>query len=92
MTLLTFPVFYLLQFLVVHLVVSDFIFSLIYLASLPVTGIIAYHYSVWVKKLRAKFKYNLLKFKKNRTLEEAIKLRNELIKIVDSWFTREVNS
>jgi len=91
MTLVTFPVFYLLQFLAVYLIAPDFRFSLIYLASLPVTGIIAYHYSVWFKKLRAKLTYNILKFKKNRTLEKAIKLRNELIEIVNSWFTREVN-
>ncbi len=90
MTLVTFPVFYLLQFLVVYLIIQDFQFSLIYLLSLPVTGIIAYHYSVWFKKLRAKLKYNILKFKKNRTLEEAIKRRSELIEIVNSWFTREV--
>jgi len=90
MTLITFPVFYLLQFLVVYLIIQDFQFALIYLLSLPVTGIIAYHYSVWFKKLRAKLKYNILKLKRNRTMEEAIKLRTELIEIVNSWFNREV--
>ncbi|MGM0496679.1 MAG: hypothetical protein ACQESJ_02055, partial [Bacteroidota bacterium] len=89
MTLFTFPMFYLLQFLVVLWIVSDFRFSLIYLATLPISGIIAYHYSIWFKKLRAKLRYNILKIRKNRVLNEAIKQREELIKIVNKWFIKD---
>jgi len=89
LTLVTFPIFYLLQFLTVWLITTNIQYALIYLITLPITGFIAYHWSVWAKKLWAKFKFNWLKRTKNNILHQAISLRKKLIEITDNWFTRE---
>ncbi len=89
MTLVTFPVFYLLQFLSVWLFTSNIQTAIIYLITLPFTGFIAYHYSVWAKKLWAKFRFNRLKKAKNNILQQAISARNKIIEITDKWFSRE---
>jgi 1-acyl-sn-glycerol-3-phosphate acyltransferase len=89
MTLVTFPLFYLLQFFIVWLSTSTIQYALIYLITLPLTGIIAYHYSVWAKKLWAKFRFNWLKKTNNKLLQQTISLRNKIIEIADNWFIRE---
>jgi 1-acyl-sn-glycerol-3-phosphate acyltransferase len=89
LTLVTFPFFYLLQFFIVWIIAPDIIHALVYLATLPFMGIIAYHYSVWFKKFRAKVRFTWLKKTKNKTLEQALKIRKEIIEIADSWFSKE---
>jgi 1-acyl-sn-glycerol-3-phosphate acyltransferase len=92
LTLITFPVFYMIQFFTVWLSTSSAQYALIYLITLPITGFIAYHYSVMAKKIWAKFRFNWLKKTKNNLLHKAIGLRDTLIETTDNWFNREADN
>lgn len=77
--ILSFPLFYLIQFLVVSHLFSSFLYGLVYLVSLPLTGYLALHYYIALKKFIARVRYNLLMLSKNKSLSEAISLKNHII-------------
>ncbi|MDX2249065.1 MAG: 1-acyl-sn-glycerol-3-phosphate acyltransferase [Bacteroidia bacterium] len=60
----TFPILYLIQTGIVW-ALSDLRWALIYLVSLPLTGNLAYWYSVWVKKWYSRWSFSSLLRKKN---------------------------
>ena len=89
MTLVTFPLFYLIQFGIVFLFLKNPLGAFIYLFTLPISGLVAYHYSTWFKKLRAKFKFNFLRRKNNNLLMNAVENRKKLMGILDKWFAEK---
>jgi 1-acyl-sn-glycerol-3-phosphate acyltransferase len=65
--LLTFPLFYLLQSLLVW-ALSDWKLALLYLISLPVTGEFAYRFSNWAKKWWARWRFMAMRRRKDARL------------------------
>jgi hypothetical protein len=54
-----------------------------FLVSLPLTGIFAHIYFIWIKKLRSLWKYQLLTSRKDEQLESLKNLRKNIIAMVD---------
>lgn len=82
-----FPIFYILQTILVGVFTNPAWLPWVYLLSLPVTFYFALYYYFWIKKLRAKIVYN-----KNRKAEEfrsLIKTRGEIFELLDQWVKEE---
>jgi 1-acyl-sn-glycerol-3-phosphate acyltransferase len=57
--------------------------ALIYIVLLPVTGLIAYKMRCWYIKIMARIRYSS-KIKSGKELQEALRLRSEIIGLIDS--------
>ncbi len=77
-SLITFFVFFLIMAIIFGLIVKSWLWVLLFIISLPLSGIFAFHYFIGIKKLNG-----ILRFKKRERnndveLTEAINLRQEL--------------
>lgn len=84
---LLFTIFYMLQLIIAQLVTKDWLFSLGYLVSLPITGYMALLYTFSFKKFMGKFVW--LRYKNKKQL---ISLRNEIINITDEIVRRQLKN
>ncbi len=78
-SLLTFPIFYIIQCLSVLLIFSDWELVIIYFISLPITGSIAWWWSDIFINTRIGFTYRIMNFKKTKDFSQMLKLYNEII-------------
>ncbi len=88
-SLLTFPIFYIIQSLVILLILDDWGITLIYLVSLPLTAPIAYWWREFFNKIKIGWNYKTLSMKKNKELIKMQKLYNGIIKRADSIFQKK---
>jgi hypothetical protein len=76
-----FPIFYIILFSLACIFIKSIWVCLLYLLLLPLTASFAYKYYVWVKKYLAKFRYNLLIYRKDKTIQKTLQLRNDIFEI-----------
>jgi 1-acyl-sn-glycerol-3-phosphate acyltransferase len=81
--LILFPVYYLVLFIPVWIMVEPGWIKWAFLISMPVTGFFAHAYYIWFKKLRSLWKFQILTGRQDRGLESLKKLRREIITRVD---------
>ena len=77
------PILYTIQTILVAVFTTGWWIPLLYLASLIPFGLFAINYSFWFKKLRSKWKYTLLKGKKNQELNDLRAFRKSIIESLD---------
>ena len=83
--LIAIPVFYMLQFLVVVLFSKGIWWiEVAYLISLPVTGWCAKVYYFKTKKVLAKWRFSILKWKKNKDANNMLQLHTEITSTLDA--------
>mgnify|MGYP006301766001 FL=1 len=83
--MVTFPLFYLVQTLIVYFVSNDIYLTLGYLISLPLTGYFAYSFYQLFREIKEKIRINQL-FRKNKdTYKRILALKREIIDKVDQW-------
>jgi len=80
-SMFSFLVFYILQTLIVWLV-SSWEYALLYLLSLPLTGLFAFKYYIWFKKLSGLFRFKKLKKSRTKDYAEITELRISIINII----------
>jgi hypothetical protein len=79
-----FPIYYLVLLIPVWILFDPSWIKWAFLASLPLTGLLAHIYFIWFKKLRSLWKYQFLTLRKNKQLESLKNLRKEIIGKVDN--------
>lgn len=84
LSLILFPVFYIIFGLFFGLMIQNFWFTLVYLVSLPVSGMIAFRLYVLYKKNTAKWRYKILLKNNNNLLENLKKTREEIMMKMDN--------
>jgi len=89
--LIFFPLFYIIQTLLVAVFTNNPWIPLVYLVSLPLTGYIAFRYYRGWKKFQAKWRYNVLQKKKPFLMKQVMDLRNEILSTVDRWWDQSRN-
>ena len=77
------PLLYTIQTILVAVFTTGWWIPLLYLASLIPAGLFAIHYSFWYKKIVARWKFNILKSKKNQDLLNLIDLRKTIVDSLD---------
>lgn len=77
-SLVTFPLFYL-CFSVIAFSLIKFWIAIIFIASLPLTGLFAYHYTGYFGKLLKRFRLKFYTGKNTADFKEALKLREEIL-------------
>ena len=85
LALVLFPLFYLIQLVILSQFVDDGWLREGYLVSLPVTGYLAYQYYRLLKKWWVKMRYTLFRIKRPEHFNKIHRLRNEIIQTVDRW-------
>ncbi len=78
--LISFPLFYLIYFVTIWIFFGGFLFGLIIVLLSFLLLFLFYYWQIWYIKLIARWKYWNLKRKSDSTLEQAIKLKNQLHK------------
>ena len=86
--LILFPLFYLLQTIAVAAFTDGPWIPFGYLVSLPLTGYLAYRYYVGWKKLKAKWRYNLLQKRRPFMMKQILDLRREIFSTLDRWWSK----
>jgi len=89
LALVLFPLFYLLQTLLVASITEGIGWPLGYLLSLPLTGYLAYFYYAGFKKWWARIRYNILWSKRPRLMTKIRDLRENIIQTADRWWQEE---
>jgi hypothetical protein len=84
LSIITFPVFYLIQTLLVGIISGSGLMALVYLISLPLTGYYSLYWSFWVKKLSAALKYRRLIAKKDSGIAEIGELYISIMKTMEN--------
>jgi len=82
--LLYFPVFYIVETIIIFLLFKKLWIRLIYIISLPISGLIYYHYSDNYKKLTEKWRYFRLNKNQNERFLSLIRLRKNILTKLDS--------
>ncbi|UCG27261.1 MAG: 1-acyl-sn-glycerol-3-phosphate acyltransferase [Bacteroidales bacterium] len=80
---LVFQIYYLLLFIIILIFADPLWLKLAYIASVPVSGLFAFHYYLGVKKIIAAWRYNFMVLARNRKLETVKKMYDEIIGITD---------
>ncbi len=89
LSMLLFPIFYLIQTLLVSFLPISGFYTAGYFLSLPVSGAFAFYYANNVKKLRTGWRFFLLHTKKDKQLLSLSDIHNSIITEMDeifSWF------
>jgi hypothetical protein len=81
-SLFSFPLFYLLYFIIVWIVSGNILFGLIYVILALLSLFLFYYYRVGVIKLFASWRYYNFKRKSNQLLIKTIKLKNNIFGIL----------
>jgi hypothetical protein len=81
--LILFPLYYLVLFIPVWILVNPGWIKWVFLISMPVIGFFAHAYFIWFKKLRSMWKYQILTSRHDKQLESLKKLRKNIITRVD---------
>jgi len=79
-----FPIYYLILFISAWIFTDPGWIKWAFLASLPVTGLLAHTWYIWFKKLRSLWKYQFLTLAKNKQLAGLKKLRKQIIETTES--------
>lgn len=79
--IITFPLFYIIQSIIVWIVTGHWYFALGYLVSLPITGLLAFAWSRNFVKLVSQVKFSIRKNKPG--LQKLKKLRNNIINVAN---------
>lgn len=74
--LVLYPLFYLIQFIIVWIFTDTWWIKYLYLLTLPFAGLSAFHIHRFYIKLRAQWKFHFLK--RNKEIEKLINLRNQI--------------
>jgi hypothetical protein len=91
LAIVTFPLFYIIQFAVFSILSSSVPLDLGYLASLPLTGYAAFQYYRVAVKSRAKLRYNRVRKKQPELFADMHRLRSDILQAVDSWIAENVS-
>ncbi|MBC8320701.1 MAG: 1-acyl-sn-glycerol-3-phosphate acyltransferase [Bacteroidetes bacterium] len=83
-SLLSFPVFYIIQSLIVLLVFDDWKIALVYLLSIPLTAPIAWWWRGMFIRTKIGLNYTFLRWRKNKEFSEMQNLYDEIITRADS--------
>ena len=78
-----FPVYYLITFFIITFITDIWWLRLAYVISLPLSGLIAFEFMIWHRKIFAKLRYNILVLRKNKKIVELKKLQKEIINKMD---------
>ena len=92
LSMLLFPIFYLIQTLLVSFLPLSGIYTAGYFLSLPVSGAFAFYYAGSVKKLRTGWRFFLLHARKDKQLLSLSDIHNSIITEMDeifSWFRKQ---
>ena len=88
LALVAFPLFYLIQTLLVAVFTHEAWMPWVYLVSLPLSGFLAYRWYVWWKKLTARLRYNLLWLKKPQWMNNLRATRKSILDAVDDFWEK----
>ena len=83
--MVTFPLFYLIQTILVEVFFSEPYITLGYLVSLPLTGYFAYFYNKIFKKLKKELRILKVKRDKPEVYKRILILKEQIINKMDSW-------
>ena len=83
LSLITFPIFYLIFWILFFVFAGSFYLSIIFLIAIPFSGMLAFSSFIITKKIVSEYKFYFLKKKQNKTLLHLINLRKEIIEKMD---------
>ena len=83
--MVTFPLFYLIQTLLVYAFTKEIYITLGYLLSIPLTGYFAFYYQQLFKILKKKIRLNNIFRKKPETYKKLTRLKKDIIDKIDEW-------
>ncbi|MBN2612299.1 MAG: 1-acyl-sn-glycerol-3-phosphate acyltransferase [Bacteroidales bacterium] len=90
--MLVFPLYYIFMSVLAALIIPGALFSWLYIFMIPLSGIFAYNYIIWWKKLCARFRF--IKYSRhNRDKNDFLpKLRKEIINLTDNIVKKYLKS
>lgn len=88
--MITFPVWYLIIFIILSFVPLPSWIKLIYLLLMPATGIFAFNYYIGLKKLRSRFFYTRDVLKNNPAVMKLKEQRENILKIMSELVDRQI--
>ncbi len=81
--IIAFPVYYLIMFFIITFITDIWWLRLAYVVSLPLSGLFAFEFMIWNRKIFAKLRYNILVLRKNKKIIKFKKLQKEIINKMD---------
>lgn len=91
MVMVFFPVYYIILIILGLVFISSLWIKLVYILTLPLTGLFAFKYYIRFKKLSAKFRYSKLVRKKNNNIQELKRLRKDIINNMNNIVEMSMN-
>ncbi|MCF8298449.1 MAG: hypothetical protein K9J13_12955, partial [Saprospiraceae bacterium] len=88
--LVMFPLYYIIVYFFMTIFIDSWWIRLAYVSVLPVSGVIAFEFMTFHRKIFAKLRYNLLVSKGNSKIISLKKLHDEIIKEVDEIVDRKL--
>ncbi len=82
--IILFPLWYLLLFILVMIFTDPTWIKWAFLASLPVTGLLAHTWFIWFKKMGTLWRYQFMTLAKNKKLARLKELRKQIIEMTES--------
>lgn len=89
-SVILFPLFYIIQGIIVYFAFSSVWIAFFYLLTLPFTGFAAVRYYKTFIKLNAKWRYTRLMKQKDEQLINSVKLRNKINNTIDEVVKKEI--
>ncbi|MFO8234896.1 MAG: lysophospholipid acyltransferase family protein [Bacteroidales bacterium] len=83
--IITFPLFYLLQTILVYHLTNNILLSLIYLISIPLTGLLAFKYLKFFKRLKEKLRMRNFIRKKPKAYHKILILHRQINNTIEKW-------
>jgi len=73
------------------LFIPGIVLQLICIFSLPLSGIFAYNYYIWIKKFKGKLRFSFLLRKKNNQVYYLVQTQKEIVTLMDKLVTKYIN-
>ncbi len=91
-SMVLFPIWYLLLFVLCWIITQTFWIAAAFLVSLPITGVFAARFSVWIKKWWSRCRFKWMKTQKDVQITRLISLRKSLATFVQGAFNIDIQS
>ncbi|MFO7658613.1 MAG: 1-acyl-sn-glycerol-3-phosphate acyltransferase [Bacteroidales bacterium] len=90
--MLVFPLYYIIMSVLAAIFIPGALFSWLYIIMLPLSGIFAYNYYIWWKKLCARFRFIKYSRQHRDSSDFLPKLRKEIVNLTDIIVTKFLKS
>lgn len=87
-----FPVYFIILSVLPAVIIPGSLFSWLYIISIPLSGIFAYNFYIWTKKMRGKFRFLKYMRKSKGSRNNLAEQRKEIIALTDNLIIKSLKS